>query len=81
MRLNGIQEVASSILVSSTNHFHEAAAAGPEFLSHRRPMHSAHGTIDGDTGILKKKSKPEKRFGRQPLIFLVLSSWGSQQHQ
>jgi hypothetical protein len=44
-------------------------------------MSSAHGTIDGDTGILKKKSKPGKRFGRQPLIFLGFSSWGSQQHQ
>ena len=80
-RLNGIQEVASSILVSSTNQFHEANAAGPEFLNHRRPMSSAHGTIDGDTGVLKKKSKPEKRFGRQPLIIWGFSSWGSQQHQ
>jgi hypothetical protein len=43
-------------------------------------MHSAHGTIDGDRDILKKKSKPGKRFGRQPSIFDLIS-WRPRHHR
>jgi hypothetical protein len=43
-------------------------------------MPSAHGTIDGYTGIRKKNSKPEKRFGRQPSIFDLIS-WRPRHHR